>query len=280
MRGSIPLADPNNQPALGEEPLLWGTYLVLRFLQGLFNHLPEGSYHWEPDKKTTEIIITDQATVESEVVQKRPAILVTRGPAQFANLALDQLMSMNLMTGQRVHSDLISGNFTLQCVGGNGVEAQHVAWLAMRGLVEYKRLLLKYWQLEDEDGEPMYTFGFHKIAEPPMIGSETAPGSVISGAADHEYILVPIQVPYYLQWTWRVTPTSPSHKETLGLFLEKDRAVEADKPEFDRAEGVRVNYRIAPSSIYGPNGRRIRVGEEGEPIQTSDAGPGGPAPIE
>lgn len=278
MRGSAPIAEGFGTPSLGEEPMMWATYLLVRFLQGLFNHMPQGAYRWEPDAKTTEITVSDQATVKSEVVAKRPAILVMRGPCQFANLGLDQLLAMNLLTGERYHTDLISGTFTLQCVSKHGPEAQHVAWLAMRGIREYKRLMQKYWVINEDDGTQSATFGFHKIGDQLSVGGETAPGSVVPGGGDHTYILVPIQVPFFLQWTWRAVPQAPSHREDLGLILEKPRASDVEAPEFDRAEEVLASLSTVPPPTHTGSGVVVRATADDVEVLQESGMSRGPTP--
>lgn len=226
------------QPSLGDEPLHWATYLVTRFLQGLFNHMEVGSYRWEPNPKDSEIYITEQVPVDGSVVAQRPAIAVVRGPAQWANLTMDQMVTIEPLTGKRVHSDLLSGNLGVYALSAEGLEAQRIAWLCSRGIKEGKRLLQKYWIWRDDDGTPRATFGFNKIGDNMNFGSESDPGSIIRGAGGHELVMVALGVPYFLQWTWQVTPTSPAHREDLGLILDKDRARDVEKPPFHNARKV------------------------------------------
>jgi hypothetical protein len=263
LKGSVHTGIGPGVPHLAEEPLFWGTYLFVRFLQGFFNCMANGHYHWEPKGKPTEIHISDQATVEEEVVAQRPAVLTIRGPARFSGLTLDQLMAQDLLTGERVHSDLIPGTMTLQCISSEGAEAQHVAWLAGQGVMSNRRLLQKRWQLTDEDGETFFTFGFHKVSPQISFGSETAAGSIVQGTGKTEYILVPVQIPYFMQWTWKATPLAPEYKETLGLILSEARASDVEKPTFDPATNIRMGVDLVSRPITLPNGRRVVVSTDG-----------------
>lgn len=188
----------------GEEPLYFFTRNYLLFLQGLFQQFPEGSYKWSDDEKISEITITDQTPIPRDRIEQRPAIVTMRGPAQFANLSLDQMRTVDPKTGMKERTDLVSCTMTLSAIAKNGVEAQRIAWIIMSNIRRFKEMLQR-------------TGGMHKVGDEVQIGPETPPGSIIQGEADIEFVMVPVYSPFFFQWTDRVTP----------LYAEAVRSIEA-----------------------------------------------------
>lgn len=176
---------------LGEEPLYYCTRVYLTFLQGLFGFLPENSYRWSDDEKLSEIAITDQVPIPRERVEQKPQIVTMRGPAQFANLSLDQMRKLNPHTGEKERTDLISCTMTVNVIAKNGVEAQRLAWLAFRHIRTFKTLIQKH--------------GLHKIGDELSIGPESPPGSFVS-EPDPEWVMVSVYSPFYFQWTETLRP--------------------------------------------------------------------------
>src|SRR5262245_45332006 len=99
------LVEPHGR---GEETLYHFTRIYLLFVQGLFRQFPEGSYRWSDDEKLSEIVITDQVPIPRDRIEQRPSIVAMRGPAQFANLSLDQMRKVNARTGEKERTDLMA----------------------------------------------------------------------------------------------------------------------------------------------------------------------------
>lgn len=129
--------------SFGREPLYHLTRVFLQFLQGLFEQREAGDYRWSDDEKLSDIGITDQVPIPRERVEQKPQIVTMRGQAQFANLTLDQMRSVNMMTGEKERTDLVACTMTINCVAKNGVEAQYLAWECMESIRELKDLLQK-----------------------------------------------------------------------------------------------------------------------------------------
>ncbi len=176
----------------GEEPLFFFTRVFLLFLQGLFEQMDAGSFKWSSDEKLSEVAIHDQVPIPRERVEQKPQIVTMRGPAQFANLTLDQLRSFNSRTGEKERTDLVSCTMTINCISKNGVEAQRIAWIVMDNIREFKTLLQRA--------------GMHKVGDEVQMGPESPPGSFISGEADPEFVLVSVFAPFHFQWTKRSRP--------------------------------------------------------------------------
>ena len=77
---------------LGEDPERHMTTTYVRYLQGLFNFMPQNHFHWEPDLEHTEIIITAEAPLEKQVVEKAPVITVVLGPTQWQGIGIDNML--------------------------------------------------------------------------------------------------------------------------------------------------------------------------------------------
>lgn len=188
-----------------EDPILWTTRLFVRFAQVVFGTFDKGNYHWDQDLAATEIVISDQATVNRDVVQKRPAIVTQRGQMNFMNVTLDQFKSFDPKTGQRTHTDLASSVMTFNCLSKEGLEAQRIAWALAYAIRTLKRSLMQA--------------GLHRVGEDVAVGPESPPGSIIQGEADNEIVLVSVSVPYYFQWTWTVEPVNKVLLKEIDLAL-------------------------------------------------------------
>lgn len=175
--------------------------ILLRFLQDLFFQMPrgQGCYHFEPastaggtDEEGTELIISDAGSVNTASVEKRPAIIVSRGPFAYGNTSLDQLLKKDpgLMSDTRVHTDLLSGSFVINCVSRVGLEAEEVATIVMKAIRVYRRELQKA--------------GFFHIGAMVQVGSETPAGALVQGDSDEDFINVPVSFPVYYQESWTV----------------------------------------------------------------------------
>jgi|PlaIllAssembly_1097288.scaffolds.fasta_scaffold00058_9 hypothetical protein len=175
-----------------ETPLVHVDRLCLSFLQGLFSKAPKGHFHWNADDKDTDINITLDSPVETDVVNKRPTIVAVRAPVGFAGIALDQFQTMDLHTGTRTHTDLISGHMTFNCLTRRVLTGETLSWLVARHLWILRRLMLQR--------------GFHDFGQRIQIGAPSPPGAIISGAVESEIVNVAVVVPFSFQWTDVITP--------------------------------------------------------------------------
>jgi hypothetical protein len=192
---------------IGEDPLSHYTRIFTRFLQLVFASFEKNSYQWSPDENSSDILIHDQATVAKEAVERRPAIVVARGPASFANIAIDQLKDYDLNTGRRTHTDLISATMSYNCLAPEGLEAQKIAWVCAYATRTLKRSLMKA--------------GIHRVGEDIQIGAESPPGSIIQPDTD-EVTLVSVHVPFYAQQTWSVEPVDKVLLKGIKIDLRSD----------------------------------------------------------
>lgn len=222
IKGELPVQ------GVGEDPLYHYSRVFALFLQAVFGHFEKGHNRWTADEQATEIIITEQAPIGREVVERRPAIVLALGPAGSANISLDQMMSTNQMTQRRLHTDLMSCTMSLNVLAKEGPEARRIAWQCFRFIRAFKRELMKA--------------GMHRVGEEMQIGSESAPGAIISPESDSEMVMVTVSVPFYFQDFWAVEPTDKN------LLTQVILAVRSE-----------MNYPSAESTLRGPamNGKPL-----------------------
>ncbi len=246
------LVEPHGR---GEEPLYHFTRVYLLFLQGLFEQFPDGSYKWSDDQKLSQIAITDQAPIPRERVEQTPTIITMRGPAQFANLTLDQMRQVDSKTGSKERTDLVACTMSLNCIAKQGVEAQRIAWIVMRHLRTFKVLLQRA--------------GIHKVGDELSMGPESPPGSLVAGdGGDAEAVLVTVQSPFFFQWTELVTPldapqVASIEARLLSAVLPAAAANTAGSQEY-RLNQPTIRGRVIQSRVSGHQ----RVGEITQTVKT------------
>jgi len=183
---SVPTVAPAPRgSSWAENPLEHLVRLCLIFLQELWKEAPPGNFKWDPDETMTELLITDDAPIEPEVIEKRPAIVSVLSQCGWAGIGLDQLQSLSIRTGERVHTDMISGNITMNCLSRVKTEAQLIAWVTANHFWVLKYILMK--------------LGFHKIGEQTQILAASPPGALISGDTEAEIVNVAVVIPYHFQ---------------------------------------------------------------------------------
>lgn len=178
--------------------------ILLRFFQDFFYQMPSGEqpslFHFEPSGaddygtsvKETEIIITDAGSVNTESVEKRPILVISRGPFAYGNTSMDQLLSVRGSDDKKTFTDLITGSFSIHCIAREGLEAERLASIVARAVRVYRRELQKA--------------GFFQIGSLVNISSETPAGSFVSGDSAPDFIDVPVTIPIYYQDSWTRTP--------------------------------------------------------------------------
>lgn len=199
-------------PAYGDEPLDFHLRAYLVFVQGLFAQMPTGSWKWSKDEKLTEISITSDAPFPRTRVEARPAIVVMRGQAQYANMSLDNMRSVDWKTGKKERTDLVACTMSLVCVAKLDTEAQKIGWILMRHLRTFKSMLQRYGR-------------FHKIGDEISISPNAPPtGAVIQGEGDTEFTMCTVQSPFYFQWTETVEQTDASMAREIDAHLSASLA--------------------------------------------------------
>ena len=255
MSTRVATGEPQEQ-GFNHDPLAQFSRLFCRFLQVVFSGFPKGSYHWDQDEKLTDITISDEATIAKEVVNRRPAILVARGPAQFTNTSMNQLagpvvgysgtgtiqqpggvnLAVNSATGEERHTDLIAATMQYNCLSSEGLEAQRIAWACGYFTRTLKTSLMKA--------------GLHRVGEDVSFGAESAPGTIVQPDSN-EIIMVSVSVPFFFQDTYTLGPKYKVLLNEVDLALAS--GIDSSSPE---------SPALKPPSIYGnvQNGNLVPLG--------------------
>ena len=179
----------------------------------------EGTFHFEPGEETgstdearTELIISDAGSLNTDSVESRPAIIISRGPFAWGNTNLDHFLKQDLPSGMRTHTDLLTGSFVLNCISRSGLEAETLAVIVGKAIRTYRRELQKA--------------GFFQIGHLVQVGQETPAGSLVAGDSTEDFINVPVSFPIFYQESWTV------EKEAV-LLAAMSARVEAVAVRFD-----------------------------------------------
>lgn len=249
----------------GEDPLYHYNRLLVRFLQLVYATFDKGSYHWDDDENLTEITISDQDSVGRDAVERRPAIIVARGPASFGNVAIDQFAGPRLnaregfvpnfdpKSGARRHTDLVASSASFNCLSSNGPEAQRLAGICAMAVRRLKRSLMRA--------------GFHRIGEDIQIGAESAPGALVQPDPG-EILMVTVGVPYFFQDFWTIEPADKVLLKKLDLALRSKvnfapgevalnaPAINGRILEYDRDKALTLTQRVHLTSVKTPKPRQ------------------------
>ena len=227
----------------GDDPSAFALRLYVQYLQGLFNFMEEGTFHWEPDPELTEIVIRAQAPLDMKTVGKRPAITVVMGPVQYAGIGMDNLLSWDMVTGEKVRTDLLSGHLVVYCIANSDIVAMRLGHLVSHHTRTNQRLL-------ESKG------GFHSIARPtPSINAPSPPGQLIMGDPQ-SLIMVQVNIPFQIQWTWSTTPEKQSPQlRSLEQITSERRASEYEYTPPQTVESLRLAMNTSDVIV-----RRLRNG--------------------
>ena len=171
--------------------------ILLRFLQDFFYGMPagEGLFHFEPGSETgetaeieTELIIGVAGAVNTDTVEKRPAIMLSRGPFGYGDTSLDSLQHLEWSSGKETRTDLISGSFTIHCVSRMGEEAEKLALIVAKAVRIYR--------------VPLQQAGFFNIGLRIRIGEESIANTLMGGDSSEDFITVPVSFPVYYEESW------------------------------------------------------------------------------
>lgn len=188
-----------------EQPLLQVRRIYAGFFQGLFYAAPHGSYHWDPDPRTTEIIITDENPIQTEVIGKRPAITFTRGPVQFVGLGIDDMLSYDARTGTKKKSMLLPGTMSINCCSRNDLESEYLAGVCAEQLWMHRELLMRA--------------GFFEIGRNFLIGAPSPAGSIVAGDSADEWYVTTVNSPFHINRTSSFSPLNTRIAQDVAVRL-------------------------------------------------------------
>lgn len=229
--GTIPISG-SPQVSWAEQPLLLIRKICLSFLQGLFEQADVGCFKWLESLEETEIVITDEAPIKLDVVGRRPAISTVRGTAAWGKTSLDEMKDYDFRTGQRKHTDLVSGTMSINCCSREPLESEYIAWIVANHCWLLRRLIMKH--------TPVHEFG-----RGIQVGAPSPAGAIVSGDKEAEWVCTAVSIPYFLQVYGQITP----------LNLDLVGKIEANL-------NVRLGAQIGPTGVRGQGGGDVAGSEE------------------
>jgi hypothetical protein len=190
---SFPQPPSVHEPSWEEDPLNYLVRIFIAFLQTIFEEAPVGKFHWRPEPEESEIIITEENPVFVDAVERKPVLSIILGPMKFNGSSLDDLVSLDLRNAREVHTDLIPGNISVNCISRVPQESRYLAWTCARHIWILRKLFIRETHI-------------HEIGRTHQIGSVSPAGALVTGDTEGEWHSTAVQIPYFLQWTDSVTP--------------------------------------------------------------------------
>jgi hypothetical protein len=204
--------------------------ILLRFFQDFFHEMPEGEglFHYEPesgaageikatDEIATELIISSAGAINTDTVEKRPAIVISRGPFGFGDTSIDALKGLDWTDGK---------------------ETEKLALIVAKS-IRYYRVTLQQ-------------AGFFNIGIRVQIGEESPANTLLHGDSDEDFVAVPVSFPVYYEEGWTLEYPNAASLDALkctlnavlrdfdGDLLYPDALDESGNPDPD-SEGVIVS---------------------------------------
>ncbi len=186
---------PEGQPSdVGSSPMLRLQRVIVGFIRGLFAQCPAGSYHWETtnsssqDQEGSEIWIGTEGPIDPEIVAKRPAVVVGRGPAAFQGVGIGDIAYVDQATGANVRMDMIPTTLNVNVLSKTSVEAEELAWFIAKHMWVLRNEILR------DNSFILYT------GQRPQLSPPSPAGSLVQGPhSDSDWIAVTVSMPVYLQ---------------------------------------------------------------------------------
>ena len=166
---------------------------ILEFLKCVFEMQPVGHYKFNEDLEYTELVISDQMTFNQDVVDKRPALIVRRGPIQFSHVSgIDRTMERDklLLTDKKTKIDILRGSVSIECYGNSqSLQSEELADMVF--------------QMFNMFDVALRQVGFMQIGASSM--GQEQPVKVSSKV---NYIVTPVLVNYSVQRKWTTEGTN------------------------------------------------------------------------
>lgn len=193
----------------GASPFVQIIRRTVEFIQGLHAQCPPGSYRWvpgenqNPDENESEIWIGADNPVSSDLIGKRPAITVLRGAGSFQGVGIGDRAFFDFRTGGMVKMDILPVTLMINVLSRVPLEAEQLAWFEAQHIWALRRELMKNQS------------GIMFIGQRPSLSPPTPAGSLIAPDTEHNWSVVSVSFPAYLQHS---TTTIPTGKKILNGF--------------------------------------------------------------
>ncbi len=186
-------------------------YIFISFCQYFFAQ--HTKFKWTSDVKTTKLVIADKNAVELEIVEKRPAIIISRGTSAWTNINSGQRgfedslplggtktlhgpSDTSDMIKNSIWTDLLQGTVTFHVLSKSGIQAEEIASELFIALTAYK--------------QDLRAKGIHKVTSL-NFGEE----QLLRTNASIEYSTVPVALSFLMQKTLRRGETANNCKVYL-----------------------------------------------------------------
>lgn len=216
-------------------PLQHLRVLFVTFAQGLFGAAPAGNYRWTEDDESSEIIIQDEGTIQTDRLQSRPGITFTRSAIQLYSAWIDDMMGYDFRTEKKTKSVLVPGSMSINCCSRNDIESEAIAWVCAEHFWLLRELLMKS--------------GFFDIGRQVMISAPSPAGSIVQGDQGAEWFCTTVTVPFQFYRTSAFTPLGRQIVSNIDLTLKtRLRAMQSGAPALQSHEfPVNVHECFPPS---------------------------------
>lgn len=216
-------------------------YIFLSFAQNYFKK-ETTKYRWDADPVNTGIIIADKFSVDLGIAVKRPAILISRGPAGWTYAVRGQYGHLNphrtgvhkfgsilpSLTSDRIRAqeitDLYQASMTYNVVAKQGVEAEDIANKLFCALTGHR-----------QDFAPIGIFKFISM----NIGEER----ILRYRADFELVGVPIDISFLMQYSI----ASSDNLYNARVWLDEEEQFEGIHYDIIN-NGTQIEFYTAPES--------------------------------
>jgi len=158
--------------------------LFLTFLQDLFAQHKQ--FKWDINPAVSKILIIDKHTVDLSTLEKRPTVVLSRGPFGWSYIGTGQSLKSSFLKGdgRDTYTDLLSGSLTLNCMARAGIFAETLANHIFIHLTGGKRWLRQA--------------GVHSVTNV-SVGEE----QILKSDSSIELSVVPVTLQYQVQKTIR-----------------------------------------------------------------------------
>lgn len=175
------------------DPLNYMVKAFICFLQTIYEVAPSGYFRWTPNPEESEIVITEENPIHVEAVDQRPVLSVIMGPTRFNGSSLDDLVNVSARDAKEIHTDLLPGTITINCVSRVPQEARFLAWNNARTIWALRKQFIRETHI-------------HEVGRNISISPVSPAGALVAGDTEGEWHSVSVSCPFFLQWTDSVTP--------------------------------------------------------------------------
>jgi hypothetical protein len=260
--------DPNSrvyqsdglESSWANDPLNYTIKAFAAFLQTIFEIAPRGSFHWTPNSEDTEVVITEENPVHVESVERKPVISLVLGPTAFSGTSLDDLQFVRTTDAAETHTDLLSGNITLNCMSRVAQECRFLGWLCARTIWDLRKIFIQETCI-------------HEVGRKIQVGAVSPAGALVQGDTEAEWHAVSVVVPLFLQWTDVVKPITNWDGRPINIVNHITSQIKLRMYKDEPSQPMAVGGVANPPPIRASVLRAARI--NGKVIQTAP-----PAPVE